>query len=241
MDEPVMRSSFGPRGSRRSVTKSRSLRPSRSRRRTPVFVRQGNVVATSFHPELTDDARLHRCSLIDPGSRSADVRAFEVVDHQAQEGRQGRQARQAVRQAGAAIEIAAREGGVTRPATRRSAPAVQKAKDASMPNDNIDRAIKRGTGEVEGVDYDEIWYEGYAPGGVALYVQCLTDNRNRAASDVRADFTRNDGSLGEPGSVAYLFEQKGYILVTGDEDDVILAALEGGAEDVRASETSGRS
>ena len=102
-----------------------------------------------------------------------------------------------------------------------------------MPNDNIDRAIKRGTGEVEGAVYEEIWYEGYGPGGVALYVQILTDNRNRAASDVRSTFTRSGGSLGEPGSVAYLFDQKGLIIAEGDEEEVMLAALEAGAEDVR--------
>ncbi len=133
------------------------------------------------------------------------------------------------------IEVAAREGGGDPDMNASLAVAVQKAKDASMPNDNIERAIKRGTGDIEGADYQEIWYEGYAPGGVALYVHILTDNRNRAASDVRTAFSRNGGSLGEPGSVAYLFEQKGYILVTGEEDDVLLVALEAGAEDVRTS------
>jgi len=133
------------------------------------------------------------------------------------------------------IEVAARDGGGDPEMNAPLALAVQKAKDASMPNDNIERAIKRGTGEVEGASYEEIWYEGYAPGGVALYVQILTDNRNRAASDVRAAFTRNGGSLGEPGSVAYLFEQRGYILAAGDEDEIMLAALEAGADDVRPS------
>lgn len=133
------------------------------------------------------------------------------------------------------IEVAARDGGGDPEMNAALALAVQKAKDASMPNDNIDRAIKRGTGEVEGATYDEIWYEGYAPGGVALYVQILTDNRNRAASDVRTAFTRNGGSLGEPGSVAYLFEQKGLIVVSGDEDEIMLAALDAGAEDIRPS------
>ena len=133
------------------------------------------------------------------------------------------------------IEVAAREGGGDPDMNASLAVAVQKAKDGSMPNDNIERAIKRGMGDIEGADYQESWYEGYAPGGVALYVQILTDNRNRAASDVRTAFSRNGGSLGEPGSVAYLFEQKGYILVTGAEDDVLLVALEAGAEDVRTS------
>lgn len=134
------------------------------------------------------------------------------------------------------IEVAAREGGGDPDMNAALTLAVQKAKDASMPNDNIDRAIKRGTGEVEGAHYDEIWYEGYAPGGVALYVQILTDNRNRAASDVRSTFTRHGGNLGEPGSVAYLFEQKGYIVAAGDEDEIMLAALEAGAEDVREAD-----
>jgi YebC/PmpR family DNA-binding regulatory protein len=134
-----------------------------------------------------------------------------------------------------AVEVAAREGGADPSANAALAQAIEKAKNASVPNDNIERAIKRGVGEVEGAHYEEIWYEGYAPGGVALYVQVLTDNRNRAASAVRSVFTRNQGNLGEPGSVAYLFEQKGYLLVSGDEDDVMLAALDAGAEDVRLS------
>lgn len=132
-----------------------------------------------------------------------------------------------------AIESEARKGGGDPAANYSLAAAVAKAKAASMPNDNIDRAIKRGTGESGGVAYDELWYEGYAPGGVAVFVQVLTDNRRRAASDVRAVFTRNGGSLGEPGSVGYLFQTKGRISALGEEDDVLLAALEAGAEDIR--------
>jgi YebC/PmpR family DNA-binding regulatory protein len=134
-----------------------------------------------------------------------------------------------------AIEVAARDGGGAIEFNPTLATAVEKAKAASMPNDNIDRAIKRGTGEVEGAIYEEIWYEGYGPGGVALYVQILTDNRNRAASDVRSTFTRNNGNLGEPGSVGYLFSQKGLILASGAEDDVMLVSLDAGAEDIRDS------
>lgn len=134
-----------------------------------------------------------------------------------------------------AIEAAAREGGGDATANPTLATAIQKAKDASVPRDNIERAVARGTGELEGVAYEEIWYEGYAPGGVALYVRVLTDNRNRAASDVRAAFNRHNGNLGEPGSVAYLFEQKGYVLAEGEEDLVLMAALDGGAEDVTES------
>jgi YebC/PmpR family DNA-binding regulatory protein len=133
------------------------------------------------------------------------------------------------------IEVAARDGGGDPAANAALSQAIDKAKSASMPNDNIDRAIKRGTGEVAGAVYDEVWYEGYAPNGVAVYVQVLTDNRNRAASEVRSTFTRNGGNLGEPGSVAYLFEQRGYLLVSGDEDEVLLAALEADADDVRPS------
>jgi YebC/PmpR family DNA-binding regulatory protein len=134
-----------------------------------------------------------------------------------------------------AIEAAARTGGSDLTGNATLATAVQKAKDASVPKDNIERAIARGAGELDGVDYEEFFYEGYAPGGVALYVHILTDNRNRAASDVRAAFNRNNGSLGEPGSVGYLFEQKGYVLAEGDEEIVMITALDAGAEDILES------
>jgi YebC/PmpR family DNA-binding regulatory protein len=133
---------------------------------------------------------------------------------------------------GKAIEVAARNGGGNTEFNPTLATAVDKARAASMPNDNIERAIKRGTGEVEGAIYEETFYEGYGPGGVALYVQVLTDNRNRAASDVRSAFTRHGGNLGEPGSVGYLFSQKGLILVKGSEDEVMLLAIDAGAEDI---------
>ena len=131
-----------------------------------------------------------------------------------------------------AIEVAARDGGGNLEFNPTLATAIDKAKAASMPSDNIERAVKRGTGEVEGAIYEEIFYEGYGPGGVALYVHVLTDNRNRAASDVRSTFTRYNGNLGEPGSVGYLFEQKGLILAAGSEDEVMMVALDAGAEDV---------
>ncbi len=134
-----------------------------------------------------------------------------------------------------AIEAAAREGGGDPAGNPTLATAIDKAKANSLPNDNIERAIKRGIGEVEGASYEEFYYEGYGPGGVAVYVHVLTDNRNRASSDVRSTFSRNGGNLGEPGSVGYLFEQKGLFLVTGPEDDVVLAALEAGAEDAEAA------
>jgi YebC/PmpR family DNA-binding regulatory protein len=132
-----------------------------------------------------------------------------------------------------AIEVAAREGGGNPEFNPTLATAVDKAKAADMPNDNIDRAVKRGTGEVEGASYEEFFYEGYGPGGVALYVHILTDNRNRAASDVRSTFTRHNSNLGEPGSVGYLFSQKGVILAKGSEEEVMLTALDAGAEDIR--------
>jgi len=134
------------------------------------------------------------------------------------------------------IESAARNGGADLSANPTLVTAIQKAKDNSVPKDNIDRAVARGAGDIDGVDYIETFYEGYGPGGVAIYVQILTDNRNRAASDVRSAFTKNDGNLGEPGSVGYLFEQRGLLLVTGDEDTVMMAALEGGADDVTPSD-----
>ncbi len=136
-----------------------------------------------------------------------------------------------------AIEAAARQGGSDPAMNPTLATAIAKAKSASMPNDNIERAVKRGSGEGgEGVDFSEVWYEGYGPGGVAVYIHVLTDNRNRAASDVRSTMTRNNGNLGEPGSVGYLFEQKGYITAVGDEETVMLTALDAGAEDVREAD-----
>jgi YebC/PmpR family DNA-binding regulatory protein len=134
------------------------------------------------------------------------------------------------------VEVAARQGGPDPEGNAALAQAIEKAKAQSLPNDNIERAIRRGAGEAGGANYEEIWYEGYAPGGVAIYVQVLTDNRNRAASDVRSTFSRHGGNLGEPGSVAYLFEKKGYLLVSGEEEAVMLAALDAGAEDVRPSD-----
>ncbi len=134
------------------------------------------------------------------------------------------------------IESAARQGGGDPTMNVALANAIAKAKSASMPNDNIERAVKRGTGEDStGADYEDIWYEGYGPGGVALYIHVLTDNRNRAASDVRSTMTRNNANMGEPGSVGYLFEQKGLIQTRGDEDHVMLVALEAGADDIRGS------
>ena len=112
---------------------------------------------------------------------------------------------------------------------------VQKARDASMPKDNIERAIKRGTGELEGVRYESVTYEGYGPGGVAVYVETLTDNRNRTGAEIRSVFSKNGGSMAEPGAVAWQFERKGVIILekaAATEDDLMLAALDAGAEDI---------
>jgi YebC/PmpR family DNA-binding regulatory protein len=142
-----------------------------------------------------------------------------------------------------AVEVAAREGGGSVEGNMTLASAVEKAKAFSVPNDNIDRAIKRGTGELgEGQRYEEIIYEGYAPGGIALMIEALTDNRNRTAQEVRHAFTRNNGNLGETGSVAWQFSRKGVIVVekavAPDEERLLELALEGGAEDLRDSESS---
>ena len=139
------------------------------------------------------------------------------------------------------IEVAARTGGGDPGGNPTLFDAIQKAKKSSVPADNIDRAVKRGSGaEAGGADYQTIMYEGYASGGVAVLVECLTDNKNRAASDVRVAFTRNGGSLADPGSVAYLFNRKGVVIVPKsgesrgevDEETVLDAVLDAGAEEV---------
>jgi len=134
------------------------------------------------------------------------------------------------------IEVAARMGGVDLEGNPTLYDAVQKAKKQSVPNKNIDSAIKRGGGlEAGGADYETIMYEGYGPNGVAVLIECLTDNRNRAASDVRVAMTRNGGSMADPGSVSYLFNRKGVVIVPKGElgeDDVLGAVLDAGAEEV---------
>ena len=140
-----------------------------------------------------------------------------------------------------AITVAAREGGGDPDANATLATAIQKARDQSMPKDNIQRAIDRGTGEgSDGTTIERILYEGYGPGGVALLVDALTDNRNRTGSEIRHAFDRHGGSLGEPNSVAWIFEKRGVILIDADrygEDDLIVA-IDAGAEDVVADGTS---
>ncbi|GAB4265343.1 MAG: YebC/PmpR family DNA-binding transcriptional regulator [Deferrisomatales bacterium] len=133
------------------------------------------------------------------------------------------------------ITVAARLGGGDPEANPRLRQAVDKARTVNMPKDNIDRAIKKGTGEIEGVQYEQVFYEGYGPGGVAVLVEVLTDNRNRTVAEVRHAFSKNRGNLGENGCVAWLFESKGYIAVPQaavGEDRIVELALEAGAEDV---------
>ncbi len=133
------------------------------------------------------------------------------------------------------ITVAARHGGGDETSNPRLRTAVQAAKAANMPSKNVENAIKKGTGELPGVTYEEVTYEGYGPGGVAVFLECLTDNKNRTVAEVRHIFTKCNGSLGENGSVAWMFDKLGVITVPGantTEDDLMLVALEAGAEDI---------
>ena len=136
------------------------------------------------------------------------------------------------------ITVAARDGGGDPAANPRLRAAIDKARGQSMPKDNIDRAIKRGTGDAEGMTYEEVRYEGYGPGGIAVMVDCLTDNRNRTVAEVRHAFSKFGGNLGADGSVAYLFEQTGLLSYTSgqDPDELMEAAIEAGADDVIAND-----
>jgi len=137
------------------------------------------------------------------------------------------------------ISIAARMGGGSLDGNPRLRTAILKARAANMPKDNIDRAIKKGTGELEGVNYEELVYEAYAPGGVAIFIEVLTDNKNRAAADIRNILTRAGGELATSGSVSRLFKRQGIITLDGEkytEDDIMEVAIEGGAEDVSTME-----
>jgi YebC/PmpR family DNA-binding regulatory protein len=142
------------------------------------------------------------------------------------------------------ITVAARMGGGDINANPRLRTAVLTARQNSMPTDNIERAVKKGTGELEGVTYEEITYEGYGPGGVALLIQVLTDNRTRTVAELRSMLTKHGGNMGPPGSVGYLFTKRGLIAIERkgvDEDKVMEIALESGAEDVRGPATCSRS
>lgn len=132
------------------------------------------------------------------------------------------------------VEVAARQGGGDVESNPTLRTMFQKARDNSIPLDTIERAVKRGTGELEGVTYEQITYEGYAPGGVAVLAECLTDNRNRTGAEIRSIFTKNGGSMAEPGAVAWQFERKGVVIVAraADEDELMMAALDAGADDI---------
>lgn len=137
------------------------------------------------------------------------------------------------------ITVAARSGGGDPDANARLRKAINDAKAGNMPNDTIDRAIRRGTGEEEGVNYEEITYEGYGPGGVALLIQSMTDNRNRTVAEIRHIFSKNGGNLGESGSVGWMFEKKGYIVLekaAKSEEELFELAIEAGADDLRDDE-----
>ncbi|ADQ15078.1 YebC/PmpR family DNA-binding transcriptional regulator [Halanaerobium hydrogeniformans] len=139
------------------------------------------------------------------------------------------------------IAVAAREGGGDPEMNADLRMAIQKAKDNNMPNDNIERAIKRGTGNLEGMSYESFVYEGYGPGGVAIYMDIMTDNRNRTAAEIRHVLDKNGGNLGENGCVSWMFQRKGELIIDLnefkiDEDELLLEALEAGAEDLEIEE-----
>jgi YebC/PmpR family DNA-binding regulatory protein len=161
---------------------------------------------------------------------------WSTIKHQkgAKDARRGKLFAKLIR----AIEVAARSGGANPEGNATLADAIQKARDSSVPNDTIDRAVKRGAGEGGGQQLELVTYEGYAPGGVAVLVEALTGNRNRTAADIRHAFTKQGGTMADAGSVAYLFTRKGQLAVPAgaDEERVMEAALEAGAEDVDAGE-----
>ncbi len=139
------------------------------------------------------------------------------------------------------IAVAARMGGGDPETNPRLRKAIADAKAVNMPNDNIERAVKKGTGQLEGVSYEEISYEGYGPGGVAVFVQALTDNKNRTVSELRHIFSKNGGNMGESGCVAWMFDRRGYIVIDKsqiDEDELMDIAVEAGAEDMKSDENN---
>jgi YebC/PmpR family DNA-binding regulatory protein len=158
---------------------------------------------------------------------------WATIKHQkgAKDAKRGKVFAKLIRQ----VEVAAREGGGDPDSNPTLRTMFQKARDSSVPLDTIERAVKRGTGELEGVRYEPVNYEGYAPAGVAVYVEALTDNRNRTGGDVRSTFSKLGGSLAEPGAVAWQFERKGVVILPKpgvQEDDLMLVVLDAGADDV---------
>ncbi len=155
----------------------------------------------------------------------------------AQDAKRGRLFTKLIRE----ITVAARRGGGKPDANPRLRLAIQRAKDANMPQDNIDRALKKGTGELEGVNYEEVTYEGYGPGGIAIMVEVLTDNKNRATSEIRNIFSKKGGNMAGAGSVNWIFQKKGYIVINRteiEEDKLMSIVLESGAEDLRTDEST---
>lgn len=139
------------------------------------------------------------------------------------------------------VYMTAKQGGGDPEMNASLRTAIEKARGANMPNDNIERAIQKATGTLDGASFEEVTYEGYGPGGVAVIVQVLTDNRNRSAAEVRHAFNKNNGNLGESGCVSFMFDRKGYIVILNengeiDEDDITLEAIEAGADDIEADE-----
>jgi YebC/PmpR family DNA-binding regulatory protein len=157
---------------------------------------------------------------------------WATIKHQkgAKDAKRGKVFAKLIRQ----VEVAAREGGGDPDSNPTLRTMFQKARDSSVPLDTIERAVKRGTGELEGVRYEPVNYEGYAPSGVAVYVEALTDNRNRTGAEVRSTFSKLGGSLAEPGAVAWQFERKGVVILPKviDEDELMLVVLDAGADDV---------
>jgi YebC/PmpR family DNA-binding regulatory protein len=157
---------------------------------------------------------------------------WATIKHQkgAKDAKRGKLFAKLIRQ----VEVAAREGGGDLDSNATLRTMFQKARDASVPIDTIERAVKRGTGELEGVSYESVTYEGYAPGGVAVLVETLTDNRNRTGAEIRSLFSKLGGSLAEPGAVAWQFDRKGVVILpkTVEEDDLMMLVLDAGAEDL---------
>ena len=208
----------------------------------PVAVRQGNLLATSFHPELAGDNRIHRffveqlCANLVKGRQMSGHSKWATTKHKKAiiDSRRAKNFAKLIK----AIEVSARAGGADVSGNPTLFDAIAKAKKNSVPADNIDRAVKRGAGlETGGKEWETIMYEGYGAGGVALLIECLSDNRNRAASDVRVAVTRNGGNMADPGSVSYLFNRKGVVIVKKvagkvTEDSLLEVVLDAGAEEV---------
>ena len=204
----------------------------------PVLARQGRILVAAFHPELTDDTRMHErfLNMVREGRMSGHSK-WSSIKHKkgAADAKRGKLFSKLSR----AIIVAAREGGGDPAANLALQNAIEKARSYSMPKDNIDRAIAKGSGaDADTSTFETVVYEGYGPSGVAVIVEALTDNRNRTASDVRHMFAKNDGNLGGSGAVAWLFERRGVVLVPADgvdEDELMLAAADGGRRRRRRS------